>query len=300
MKPDQKAEDRDSVGKARAWAAEELRAAGVDAPMLTADLMLGLVLQWDRVRVLTHPEAALSETQSERFAVLVGRRIRGEPFQYLAGEKEFYGHKFTVTPSVLIPRPETEILVEKALELAKDFPSRTLRFADVGTGSGCILISLLLASSSFTGTGVDYSLDALRVARDNAAFHNVTERLRLVCADLLECIPPQPIFDFILSNPPYCAEAESNTLPATVREYEPHLALFGGTSGLQIVERLISQALPRLKPGGYFLTEIGTGQSNEVAQLIVESGFTLEEIAEDLQRIPRCVVARKRSGRADG
>ncbi|MBP1610436.1 MAG: prmC, partial [Acidobacteria bacterium] len=213
--------DKESVRKARVWAAEELRAAGVDSPMLTADLMLGLVLEWDRVRVLSHPETALSPAQLERFSDLVGRRIRGEPFQYMAGEREFYGHCFKVTPSVLIPRPETEILVEKALELAKGLPELALRFADVGTGSGCIAISLLLESPKFTGTAVDLSLDALRVARENAVFHNVTERLRLVCADLLECAPPRPFFDFILSNPPYCAEAESNTLPATVREYEP-------------------------------------------------------------------------------
>ena len=286
--------------KARVWAAEELRAAGVDSPMLTADLMLGLVLEWDRVRVLSHPETALSPAQLERFSDLVGRRIRGEPFQYMAGEREFYGHCFKVTPSVLIPRPETEILVEKALELAKGLPALALRFADVGTGSGCIAISLLLESPKFTGTAVDLSLDALRVARENAVFHNVTERLRLVCADLLECAPPRPFFDFILSNPPYCAEAESNTLPATVREYEPHLALFGGVSGLQTVERLISQAFPRLAPGGYFLMEIGAGQSNEIARLIMESGLELEEIAEDLQKIPRCVVARKGSGRTHG
>jgi release factor glutamine methyltransferase len=293
-------QDRHNVGKARAWAAEELRAAGVDSPMLTADLMLGLILQLDRVRVLSHPETVLSPAQLEQFADLVSRRIRGEPFQYLAGEKEFYGHRFKVTPSVLIPRPETEILVEKALDLAKGSSSGALRFADIGTGSGCIAISLLLESSNFTGTAVDLSLDALGVARENATFHNVSERLHLVCADLLECVPPRPFFDFILSNPPYCAEAESNTLPATVREYEPHLALLGGSSGLETPERLISQTLPRLVPGGYFLMEIGAGQSTEIARLIVESGFTLEEIAEDLQKIPRCVVARKGSGRTNG
>jgi len=288
------------VGKARAWAVEELRAVGIDSPMLTADLMLGLVLQWDRVRVLTHPEKVLSPAQLEQFADLVSRRIRGEPFQYLAGEREFYGHRFKVTPSVLIPRPETEILVEKALGLAKNSQSRALRFADIGTGSGCIAISLLLESANFTGMAVDLSPDALRIAKQNAAFHNVSERLNLVCADLLECIPPRPFFDFILSNPPYCAEAESHTLPATVREFEPHLALLGGPSGFETPARLIAQALPRLAPGGYLLMEIGAGQSKKVARLIGESGFRLQEIAEDLQKIPRCIIAQKKSGRANG
>jgi release factor glutamine methyltransferase len=288
------------VGKARAWAAQELRAAGVDSPMLAADLMLGLVLQWDRVRVLAHPETVLSPAQLERFADLLVRRIRGEPFQYLAGEKEFYGYRFKITPAVLIPRPETEILVEKAIALAKCSPSPALSFMDVGTGSGCIAISLLLDSAKFTGTAGDISLDALGVARENAAFHNVLGRIHLVCSDLLESVPPRPFFDFILSNPPYCAEAERDALPATVREYEPHLALFGGISGLQTVKRLIFQALPRLEPGGHLLMEIGAGQSEAVARLIMESGFTLEEIAEDLQGIPRCVVARKESGRTNG
>jgi release factor glutamine methyltransferase len=261
--------------------------------MLTADLILGLVLQQDRVRVLSHPETALSPVQVELFAALVGRCVRGEPFQYLAGRKEFFGYDFKVAPSVLIPRPETEILVEKALGLARESTSTDLRFADIGTGSGCIAISLLLESPCFAGLAVDLSQDALRVAGQNAAFHNVSNRLSLVRADLLECVPPRPIFDFILSNPPYCVEAEINTLPATVREYEPHLALLGGLSGLQTIERLISQALPRLVPGGVFLMEIGAGQSDDVARMIMRSGFMLEEIVEDLQKIPRCVVARK-------
>jgi len=147
---------------------------------------------------------------------------------------------------------------------------------------------------------VDLSPDALRIAKQNSAFHNVSERLDLVCADLLECIPPRPFFDFILSNPPYCAEAESHTLPAMVREFEPHLALLGGLSGLETPARLIAQALPRLAPGGYLLMEIGAGQSKKVVRLILESGFKLQEIAEDLQKIPRCIVAQKEFGRANG
>ena len=282
-----------TVGAARSWAMAELRRGGVEAPDLTADILVAHTLGWDRVRVLSHPEIPLGEDARLRLVSLVHRRIAGEPLQYLTGEQEFYGLAMHVTPSVLIPRPETEILVEKALQLAAESALWAGHFIDVGTGSGCIAVAIAHELPRARVWAVDCSGSALRVARLNALRHRTAERVCLVRGDLLECFPLRPGFEFVLSNPPYVALAESDNLPPEVRNHEPHEALFAGTSGLDVCRRLIPAAAPLLVPGGYLLMEIGAGQAEAVISMARRQGLIEAETLRDLRGIPRCLVLRK-------
>jgi len=284
-----------TIASVRTWASEELRRAEVDSPTLTADLLLGFVLGCDRVRILIHGEDCLSEQAWKQLRGLVFRRSNGEPLQYLTGEQEFFGLPFRVMPGVLIPRPETEILVEKALELMRREYPQAVRFADIGTGSGCIAVAVAHEAPSSFGWAVDLSAEALRIARDNAGRHRVEERLLFVRSSLLDCFPQTPCLDFILSNPPYVALDEYDSLPGEVRNHEPHDALFGGASGLDVYRRFIPEASSRLTDGGWLLLEIGAGQALQVGQLVEDAGLRLQMVLKDLQGIPRCVVARKMS-----
>ncbi len=283
-----------AVGEAVRWAALELSRAGDQSARLTGELLLAHVLGWTRVRVITHPEKFLSQEQAEIFRRLVDRRCGGEPLQYITGEREFYGLSFKVTPAVLIPRPETEFLVGEVLRLAKTLPrTKSVRFADVGTGSGCIAIALLHSLPAWRAWATDISAPALEVARQNAARFSVADRVRFVCADLLECFPERPVFDFIVSNPPYGARENMEAVQTVVRDYEPDVAVFGGESGYEAYRRLIPRARTRLFPGGYLLLEIGFSQWEEVTRNAEEEGFVVDRVVEDLQGIPRCILARK-------
>ncbi len=203
------------------WAAlrpaiAEFQAAGVDSPRLTAEVLMAHVLDWKRARLIArlHDPGILSPADQERFRELTRRRAAGEPLQYLTGEQEFYGLSFHVTPSVLIPRPETEILVEKAVALARG-RQRTIRFADIGTGSGCIAVSLAHEIPQIQGWGIDISVEALAVAGNNARRLGVSPRVEFICADLLEPFAAQPVFDLIVSNPPYISAGGSRQSAGT-------------------------------------------------------------------------------------
>ncbi len=284
------------VDSALAWAVLVLTRGKVDAPRLTAELLLGHVLNWERVRVVAHPDDALSAETSAEFHRLVERRAAGEPLQYITGRQEFYGLPFHVTPAVLIPRPETEILVEKAIVAAHDSGAHPIRFVDVGTGSGCIAVSFAHEIAHAVGWAADISIEALAIARENAVRNGVQEQLGFLCADLLECFARGPRFDFILSNPPYVATADAAALPAVVREHEPEVALYSGTCGLEIYRRLIPQARERLVPGGRLLLEMGAGMSEQVERLVKQAGLEVESVTADLQGIPRCTLARRDHG----
>jgi release factor glutamine methyltransferase len=282
-----------TVTDARAWAIEELKGAQIENPLLTADLLIGHVLGWERVHVLSRTEQLVPEEAWIRLQDLVCRRINREPLQYLTGEQEFYGLVFRVAPGVLIPRPETEILVEKALGLIENRSLSDVRFVDIGTGSGCIAISIAHEIPSALGWAIDISAAALRIARENAIRHKVNERISLVQSDLLECFPPKECFDLVLCNPPYVARRDSGSLPSEVRDYEPREALFGGEDGLEMYRRLLPEVFSRLATGGYLLLEAGAGQAEWIGQQAKKEGFSLEMTVNDLQGIPRCIVARK-------
>jgi release factor glutamine methyltransferase len=282
-----------TIASIRSWASEELRRARVDSPMLSADLLIGFVLGCDRVHLLSHGEEPADEKTWARLRQLVLRRANGEPLQYLTGQQEFYGRPFLVTPDVLIPRPETEILVEKAVDLMRQMASSKIQFADIGVGSGCISVSVACEISSSVGWAVDISAAALGVARENALRHGVADRIHFVQSSLLDSFPPMPCLDFILCNPPYVALDECDSLPSEVKDHEPHIALFGGARGLDIYRRLIPEVSSRLNAGGWFLLELGAGQAPTVGRFVEGAGLSLHTILNDLRGIPRCLVARK-------
>ena len=247
--------------------ASALLSAVTDNPRLESELLLAHVLQCSRVYLRAYPEDALSEVQARRYTSDVERRVHGEPLPYITGTIEFYGMLFGVTPDVLIPRPETEMLVELASAwLAARRDSVVL---DVGTGSGCIAVALAHHAKCRHIYATDISLAALRVAQQNAAQHSVLDKIRFVNCDLIH--PIHGPVDVIVSNPPYIAEYEWPEIPRSVH-CEPHMALFAGEDGLQIVKRLLHQARARLNADGLMLVEIGA-QQGDAALAIAKAAF---------------------------
>lgn len=283
-----------TIEKTRAWAMDAFKRAGVESPVQSSDLLLGFVTGRDRIYVLSHAEDSLPAETWNEYRSLVLRHAKGEPLQYLTGEREFFGLDFHVNPAVLIPRPETELLVETALGIIRKRLDCRMKFLDVGTGSGCIAVSIAHEIPASTGWATDISEPALGVARRNALRHQVSGRIQFVRADLLDCFSRGWVFDMILSNPPYVPLEEYDTLPSGVRDHEPKRALFGGRDGLDFYRRLVPAAKERLKPGGYVLVEAGAGQADRIGRLIEEAGLVLLEILNDLQGIPRCILAQTR------
>ncbi|MGC1293467.1 MAG: peptide chain release factor N(5)-glutamine methyltransferase [Alloacidobacterium sp.] len=259
-------------------------------PRRDAELLLLHVIQRDRAYLLAHPDAVITPEEEAQYYEWLRRRAAHEPIQYIAGEQEFFGLTFSVTPDVLIPRPETEHLVEALL--ARVPHDRPLRIADVGTGSGAIAVALAHALPLARLTAVDVSEAALTIARRNAETHRVADRVRFLKSDLLSAVAGKR-FDAVVSNPPYVAEADRASLEPQVRDYEPASALFAGPTGLDMYERLIPQAFEALRPGGWLLMEIGLGQSDAVARLL--SGWDNVSFLEDLQGIPRVACARRKA-----
>ena len=260
------------------------------APLTTArrdaELLLLRAASKDRAFLLTHPDTQLTSSQQSTYEQWLTRRAQHEPIQYITGEQEFFGLMLRVTRDVLIPRPETEHLVEALLtRVPHDAP---LRIADVGTGSGAIAIALVHKLSNASITALDNSPAALAIAQENAARHNLANRIRFIESDLLSAVA-QENFDAIVSNPPYVPEEE--VLEEQVRDFEPHAALYAGPSGLDVYQRLIPQAWSALKPRGWLLMEIGHGQRDALAQLL--SHWNDVSFVEDLQGIPRVAIARR-------
>ena len=253
----------------------------------TVLLMHGLGL--DRAALIAHPERSLTREQLADIQRLVERRLRFEPIQYILGTQEFYGLELKVSPAVLIPRPETETLVEAVL--ARLQHNEPVKIVDVGTGSGAIAIALAVALPQAHVTALDLSPTALEVACENAAMHGVAGRVRFLQSDLLAAVAGESEFDAIVSNPPYIPVGDAPTLHTQVREFEPAMALFAGVEGLDIYARLIPDAAPLLKPGGLLAMEIGYGQRDAIAALL--ASWNEVEFVLDLQGIPRVALARR-------
>jgi release factor glutamine methyltransferase len=277
-----------TLGKAAAYGSRQLKQAGVRNPERDAELLLLYTTGLSRTDLITKPEHGLRADEENRYREAIARRAHSEPVQYITGEREFYGLRFAVTPGVLIPRPETEHLVEAALERIP--PNAPFRIADVGTGSGAIAIALAVARPLAKITAIDISPAALRVATQNASAHGVAERIEFVEADLLDGIAARS-FDIVVSNPPYIADGERETLDAEVKDYEPANALFAGPIGLEIYERLIPQASHVLQPGAWLLMEVGAGQQLQLSRLL--KGWSNIGFVPDLQGIPRVVLAER-------
>jgi release factor glutamine methyltransferase len=275
-----------------------LTQSGIDRPNLTAQILLSHLLGKGRAHLVTCGRDPLPRSVRSRYSALLRRCADGEPLQYLVGEREFFGLTFRVTRDVLIPRPETEHLVERAIHLAETHEAQAPVWVDVGTGSGCIAVSVASAVDGSVGWAVDSSDRALSVAKENARRHLVQDRIQFVCGDILESFAADPIFDIVLCNPPYIALGDRGCLDRNVADHEPHEALFGGPSGLDIINRLLPQAHLRLRAGGILLLEVGFGQADEVVGLAQHQGFIMDDVIDDLQGIPRCIVAHKQPGGA--
>jgi len=258
---------------------------GVDSPRLTIELLLAHVLQKKRMQLYLEFEQGLDEPTLEKLRPLVKRRVDGEPLQYITGATEFFGLKFAVDRRVLIPRPETELLVETVIARA---PATVV---EVGVGSGCIAVTLAKKLPATELWAVDVSADALAVAQANAARHEVEKRIRFLESDLLSNLPVSLQVEAIVSNPPYIASGDWAKLPKEVRDFEPALALTAGEDGLEIIRRLVTTARRILSPTGFVALEIGAGQRGAVETIFGGAQFVVRDVVKDLQGHERVMVA---------
>jgi release factor glutamine methyltransferase len=287
---------------------ERLRSSNTPSYTLAAELLFLRVASRDRTWLYSHPEEILPDSVAQAYFALLDRRAAGVPTQHLTGRQEFWGLEFEVTPDVLIPRPETEHLIEVALdrlavrELRAGRDQRLkgagVRFVDVGTGSGCIAISLAKELPAASVYATDISEAALNGARRNAARHNVSNRIHFLKTNLLESVSltgsgARVTFDLLVSNPPYIGLREADSLPIEVRDHEPHVALFGGEQGYEVYGPLIAQAAQSLKPGGLLVLELGHNSQAAVEPLLEGSEWTDVAVARDLAGIPRVISAER-------
>jgi release factor glutamine methyltransferase len=290
-------------------AISKLSAESVPSPRLNAELLLLFVLGCDRAYLFAHPDRELTSEEAQRYEAALDERSRGVPAQYITGHQEFWGMDFIVTPAVLIPRPETEHVIETVLELmASGFRQQTLekadknpeglglraslRIVDVGTGSGCIALALAKELPHAEIHATDISVAALEIARANAARHQLQERIQFQRTDLLDGLNPP--FDFVVSNPPYVGESEEDQVQLEVRKFEPRSAVFAGSAGTEVIARLIPQAEASLIPGGWLVMEV-SGTIAESVRALLENWEDVRVIP-DLQSIPRVIAARKPVG----
>jgi release factor glutamine methyltransferase len=257
---------------------------------LDAEVLARHVLDCDRATFLIRARDPLPSAFDRLFEDLVRRRIAREPVAYITGHKEFWGLEFEVTPAVLIPRPESELIIEEALAA---WPARdTVRqIVDVGTGSGCLAVTLAVEFSSANVVATDSSGSALEIAGRNCSRHNVTSRVSLVHEDLLHGVSNPA--DLIVSNPPYVPDSDASRVQPEVARYEPHAALFAGDDGLQVIRRLFAAAPGVLANGGRLIVEFGLGQGPELHQAAREAGWTIDHVRRDLQGIPRVAILRR-------
>ena len=303
--------------QALASAVERLDAADVGSPRMNAEVLLMFVLGADRAYLYAHPERELTPQEAARYEDVLAQRATGMPSQYITGHQEFWGLDFVVSPAVLIPRPETEHLVEAVLELARGIEHPKL--VDVGTGSGCVALALAHELPDAEVYAVDLSAEALEIARANAVRLQLDKRVRFLQCNVLEPVLDEPSssrtlgvipsedfspsrgtcfsdfrdFDFVVSNPPYVAFSEADKVQKSVQEFEPRMAVFAGLHGTDVIVPLIKQAHRTLKPGGWLALEIGYSMRDEVVNLLSPTMWDDIRVVPDLQGIPRVVAAKK-------
>jgi release factor glutamine methyltransferase len=278
------------------WTTDYLAKHQADSPRLDAEILLAEARGCERIQLYTAFEDVVADDVRHKFRELVKRRAAGAPVAYLVGRKEFYSLSLKVTPDVLIPRPETEHAVIAVLDLlkARGASDSAPQVIDIATGSGCIAIAIAKHAPKAAVTATDISPAALAVAKENAATHGLAERIALLESDLFASVPPQQPFDIVVSNPPYVLESEWEELVPCVKDFEPKLALVGGTTGLEITARLIAEAGERLRPGGWLVMEIHSGLEKETHELLVKDGrYGKISTMKDLAQLPRTVVAQR-------
>ncbi len=271
-------------------ASEILQSGGIAEPRREANSLLASALQKDKTFLVAHPEYELSNEEEKHLQNFLQRRASREPFQYIVGRQEFYGLDFEVNRNVLIPRPETELMVETAIEILR--AKNGSKFCEVGIGSGCIAVSILHIVKTARAIGLDISPEALKVAAGNAATHELLNRLELKISDVFEVLKDEK-FDLIVSNPPYIPNKDVGNLQAEVRDFEPVIALTDGKDGLSIIEKIIVEAPQLLNENGFLLLEIGFAQADKVREMFSVEIWRAVEILPDLQGIPRTVKAEK-------
>jgi release factor glutamine methyltransferase len=282
-----------TIAEALKEAGERLRAGAVPNDMLDAQTLLAEALGKDRTYLIINFNQQAPEDLLSKFRAMINRRAAGEPLQYITGRQEFFGLEFEVTPDVLIPRPETELIVEETIRMVeRDMIARPL-IVDAGTGSGCIAVALARELAEARVVASDISEAALRVACRNAARHGLRARIGFVASDLLDAFAEEEFADFILSNPPYVSEEEVHSLQREVRDWEPRLALTDSNDGLSFYRRLLKDAPGRLKPGGHLICEMGYMQSERISALVNHQVWGGVRLLDDLQGIPRTIVLRK-------
>jgi release factor glutamine methyltransferase len=290
-----------------AAAREQLVRAGIQPSeaAIDVDLYARTILKWDRARLLLHHQSAVPETLEPQFSDWLARRERFEPSAYIVGEREFWGLDFYVTPAVLVPRPETELVVEEAVAIARaegppeggpygltGSDGQSLRIADIGTGSGCIAVSVAYDVPRCTVVATDVSSEALAVARRNAERNGVDGRIHLVCTSYLDGV--SGTFDVITANPPYVRTIDKRGLSPDVLQ-EPHVALFGGASGLEHIDAVLAAAAQMLRPGGWLVMEFGFGQEDEVRELTSrQANLFVDHTRADLQGLARTAIIQRR------
>jgi release factor glutamine methyltransferase len=303
--------------QALASAVERLDGAAVGSPRVNAEVLLMFVLGANRAYLYAHPERELTSEEAARYDEVLAQRATGMPAQYITGHQEFWGLDFVVTPAVLIPRPETEHLVESVLELARGM--RRPKIVDVGTGSGCVALALAHELGDAELYAVDLSAEALEIARANAARLQLDERVKFLQCDVLKPLPDSSAsvilseakrsrgtcfsgfhdFDFIISNPPYVAFSEADKVQRSVFEFEPKMAVFAGEDGLYVLERLVTEAHDALKESGWLAMEIGFSMRKAVVALLAPTMWEDVRVISDLQGIPRVVMAKKRQAQQE-
>ncbi len=287
-----------TVGRLLTWTTDYLKRHGAQSPRLDAEVLLARARGCQRIELYTAFNDPVSDEVRAGFRELVRRRAAGEPVAYLVGHREFYSLDFEVTPDVLIPRPETEDLVLRVVDLCKDRSGddATIRIAEVGTGSGAIAIAVARQVARCHLIAIDVSEAALKIARRNAERHQVDGRIDFVYGDLLAGIPADSSLDIVVSNPPYVSRSEWEQLAIEVRDHEPCQALVAGETGTEIIARLIPQAAERLRPGGWLLMEISPMIQTAVEELLAADGrFEAITVTKDAAALPRVAQARRRA-----
>jgi release factor glutamine methyltransferase len=278
--------------QALASAVDRLEAADVGSPRMNAEVLLMFVLGVSRAYLHAHPERELTAEEESRYDEVLAQRATGMPSQYITGHQEFWGLDFIVSPAVLIPRPETEHLVETVLELAREVPRP--RIVDVGTGSGAIALALAHELKTADVYAVDLSVEALDIAHANAVRLQLNKHVKFQQSDVLQSLAKVHDFDFVVSNPPYVGFDEADKVQKSVRDFEPRVAVFAGEQGLDVIAPLVKQAHVALKPGGWLAVEIGYSMRDAVLALLHPTLWDDIRVVPDLQGIPRVIASKKR------
>ncbi len=269
---------------------KELRKNKISSALLDSELLLSKVIKKDRKFVLLNLDKKLNQNDQNSFKNLIIERSKGKPLAYLTGVKSFWNYDFKVNEKVLIPRPDSEIIIEQVLDTYKN--KNNLKFLEVGIGSGCIALSILIEKKSFLATGVDLSQDCIEICKYNANKLGVDKRIKLLKSDVDNLIFHK--YDFIVSNPPYIKKFDLNKLEKEVKNYEPRLALDGGLEGLSVIRKVIKRSSKLIKTHGKLFLEIGYDQKEPVKKMLRENNFYINKIVKDLAKNDRCIISTKK------